>query len=141
MKEWAAALAEIGAGMQESRLRRPPDYQMVKDHLLGSTLLQTTPPRATFGLPLTFRYSSAKGQTMLVPHDTGRGSNFERHGSLLFIRLAAIGDKLHPLYVRMAGAVPGQDPPAALRKSRRPLRAAQSNAMDAFFDSLGTGKR
>jgi CRISPR-associated protein Cmr1 len=145
--DWAKSLAEIGAGMQEFRLRRAPDYQMVKDHLMaeasqGGQPLQTTPPRATFGLPLVFRYSSLRGQqAMLVPHDRDGNTTFERHGSLLLLRLAAIGDRIYPLYVRMDGAVPGQNPPAALRKASRPLRPAQTNAMDAFLDSLGSGKR
>lgn len=144
--QWNKALADMGAAMQDFRLCRAPDYQMVKDHLLavareGGRPLQTAPPRASFGLPLAFRYSSVRGQAMFVPYDEAGHSTFERHGSLLLLRLAAIGDNLHPLYVRMDGAAPGQDPPAALRKASRPLLPARENAMDAFFDTLGIGKR
>ncbi|SER20146.1 CRISPR-associated protein, Cmr1 family [Solimonas aquatica] len=128
-EQWNRALAEMGAGMQAFRLRRPPDYQMVKDHLQGRPL-QTTPPRATFGLPLSFRYTSQRGQVTLAPLDA------ERHGSLLLLRLLRIGARLYPLYVRMDGAVPGVDPPAALLKASRGLRRTEHNVMDEFFDSL-----
>lgn len=146
--DWAKALAEMGSAMQEYRLRRAPDYQMVKDHVLamnrqGDRVLQATPPRGTFGLPLTFRYSSVKGAPVMVVPFGGTGQkNFERHGSLLLLRPVAIGGKLYPLYVRMDGAVPGIDPPGAVRGQRRGnLFPAGQNAMDAYFHTLGSGKR
>jgi CRISPR-associated protein Cmr1 len=140
--EWAAALAAMGSDMQEFRLRRAPDYQAVKDHLLaqdraGGRPLRSSPTRASFGLPLTFRYSSIRGRTaQFVPYDEYNRTTFERQGSLLLMRQLAIGDGLHPLYARMDGAVPGVTPLAALRRSARPLAPAPANAMDEFFDSL-----
>ncbi|MBL8470832.1 MAG: hypothetical protein JNM98_03465 [Rhodocyclaceae bacterium] len=145
--DWGGALASMGAQMQNFRLRRAPDYQMVKDHLLygqraGGSALQHTPPRATFGLPLSFRYSSLdRGSAMLLPFDEIDNQTYERHGSLLLLRPAAVGGQLYPLYVRMDGAVPGMDPPAALRGQRRPLYPAGRNAMDEFFNSLSAADR
>jgi len=137
--QWDAALAHMGAQMQTFRLRYAPDYQDVKDHLLGARPIQFAPNRASFGLPLSFRYSSARGNVNLAPYnEEGRTTN-ERHGSLLHLRLAAIQDKVHPLYVRMDGAVPGADPPAALRGQGRPLREFRESAMDKFLATL-TGK-
>lgn len=145
VSEWAAALAAMGGDMQCFRLRAAPDYQAVKDHLLaqkrtGGRQLRSAPTRASFGLPLTFRYSSISGQTaQFVPYDKCNETTFERQGSLLLMRQLAIGDGLHSLYVRMDGAVPGVTPPAALRRSPCSLAPAPANAMDEFFDSLPPG--
>ncbi|WP_315783314.1 MULTISPECIES: RAMP superfamily CRISPR-associated protein [unclassified Bradyrhizobium] len=145
--DWAQALAGIGGFMQKFRLRRAPDYQSVKDHLLaktgqGGSLLSAAPERATFGLPLTFRYSSIPRETAQLLPQGGEGQMpLERHGSLLLLRLAAIGKQLHPHYVRMDGAVPGVTPRAIVRGTRRALLEPSRNAMDAFFDSLPSVRR
>lgn len=140
---WEAALNHAGVLMQNFRQRRPPDYQQVKDHVVaaskrGGRFLQNAPERAAFGLPLTFRYRSVpRGRPVtLVPFDTASRQTFERHASLLHLRLALIGGRLYPLFLRLDGAVPGTHPPAAVCGSSRPLRSPLGNAMDAFLDSL-----
>ncbi len=137
---WEAALNHAGRQLQDFRQRREPDYSAVKAHLTGSVQLSRTPPRATFGLPLTFRYGSIRGGAVtLVPYDRERaeaGSPLERHGSLLHLKLLSMADGLHPLFVRLDGPVPGMDPPAVVRGRRFPLEPAPSNAMDTFLDQL-----
>lgn len=134
-KKWDDLLAAMGLHMQKARLRQGPDYQDVKDHLQGKQI-QTAPQRTSFGLPLAFRYSSVRGMAGFHPHDIFRYNTFERHGSLLWLRPLAVGDTLYPLYVRLDGAVPGVDPPAALRGTARPLLPASINAMDSYFATL-----
>lgn len=139
-------LNRLGRRMQDFRVRRAPDYAQVKAQVVGQVGLKRVPQRASFGLPLTFRFGSMpKGKSKSVtiaPYDRNRRSTFERHGSLLFLRLLAVGDRLYPLVSRLDGAVPGGDPPAAVRNAVRALDLAAANAMDAFFDSLpGQGGR
>ena len=140
-KDWATALDHTGRLLQNFRVRMPPDYDDVRAHLLaknssGGRFLEYSPDRATFGLPLTFRYSSVNGKVDLLPYNDFLQSQDERHGSLLHIRLAALADGLHPLFVRLSGDVPGITPPAAVRGRSVPLRAARENAMDRFLESL-----
>lgn len=143
---WDQALAAAGARMQDFRLRRAPDYELVKNHLLavkrqGGRFMSRAPDRVSFGLPLTFRFSSVSGPPVnLVAHDAKGGGQFERHGSLLHLRLLPVGERLHPLFVRLDGAVPGQDPPAKVRNAGRPLEPFATNAMDQFMDSLTGGQ-
>jgi CRISPR-associated protein Cmr1 len=135
--EWDAALAHQGRRLQDFRQRAAPDYEMVRQDVLGTRQLTVTPPRATFGLPLAFRYTSVRGRGLvLAPHDPVHHSTLERQGSLLFLRPALVGKQLYPLYLRLDGDVPGIDPPAAVRGARRPLRPASDNAMDRLFDHL-----
>ena len=127
--KWDEALNLAGTRLQEFRQRRQPDYSLLKEQVLsnerkGGKSLTEGPERAAFGLPLAFRFGSLPGSkpVMLVPYDDENKTTFERHGSLLFIRLCLLGDRLHPLFVRLDGDIPGVSPPAALRGSGRPLR-------------------
>jgi CRISPR-associated protein Cmr1 len=139
---WDAALADMGDKMQRFRLRRSPDYADVKNHLLAQSKqcgspLQYAPQRTAFGMPLTFRYSSLKrSDATFLPSNNAKADTHERHGSLLFLKLAAIGKNLHQLFVRLDGDVPGESPPAALQHSRSPLLGFNENIMDTFLDSL-----
>lgn len=137
-QDWAEALAGMGRSMQEFRLRRAPDYQEVKDHLARRRPLMRAPQRTTFGLPLTFRYSSLPvAGTAELRAFRGEGSPpSERHGSLLFLRLLRTKEGLVPQYVRMAGAVPGMSPQSVLKRNSRPLHAPEQNAMDDYFASI-----
>jgi CRISPR-associated protein Cmr1 len=136
-EDWAEVLAAMGAEMQRFRSRRAPDYQQVKDELARTRPLDQAPERASFGLPLSFRYSSLRGKGTMVLPWAGEGRKpHERHGSLLFLRLMKVGGRLHPHYVRMDGDVPGFAPPAVLRGARRPLKMPARNAMDEFFNEI-----
>ena len=140
--EWPKAMNAAGRKLQDFRARRPPDYSLVKEHLLheaqrpGGKALRAAPPRVSFGLPLAFRYSSLPNQSVtLVPYIGDR--QCERMGSLLFVRILALGDGLHPAFFRLDGAVPGFDVPAGQRaKDRRPLGTPVSCALDDFMDRL-----
>lgn len=139
--EWLMAMNAAGRRLQDFRARRQPDYDDVKAHLLyetgrsGGERLQAAPARVTFGLPLTFRYSSLPRPLTLVPH-SDRGP-LERMGSLLFLRIVQLGDGLHPAFFRLDGAVPGFDVPAGQRsRDGQPLDRPASCALDDFMSSL-----
>ncbi len=138
-QQWDRLLESMGSQMQKFRSRTDPDYSNVKNHLRGGPIDQA-PERASFGLPLTFRYRSLNGKnTTFLPVDPGRRENLERHGSLLLLRPVLLGEKLFPLHLRMDGAVPGVSPPAGTRFKRRPLKPPR-NAMDAFFNQIAGGR-
>jgi CRISPR-associated protein Cmr1 len=131
--QWEQALNLAGRKLQDFRQRRAPDYQRVKDLVQGKRLDQA-PERAAFGLPLAFRYGSLPGSrpVMFTPSkETG-----DRHGSLLFVRLAALKDRIHPLFVRMDGALPAVSPPATIGGQGRPLRPPSGAILDEFLESL-----
>jgi CRISPR-associated protein Cmr1 len=139
--DWQAAMNALGRTLQDFRQRRPPDYDAVRGHLnarahKGGQFLTSAPQRASFGLPLTFRYSTVRGTVTFVPHDPAAKTTRERQGSLLSLRIAAVGGHLHPLFVRLAGAVPGVDTPVAERGRGLPLAPATGNAMDQLMASL-----
>ena len=139
--DWEGILSYMGGLLQDFRLRSKPDYQDVKEHLMarsrqGGQFMQNTPSRATFGMPLTFRYSSIRGDVTFLPYDERVKGAFERHGSLLHLRTAVIGDRLYPLFIRLDGDVPGIAPRGAIRGQGRPLRRPKENSMDRFLNSL-----
>lgn len=137
-KDWATVLQAMGRKMQDFRVRKAPDYQHVKDHLTGVQRLEQVPDRAAFGLPLTFRYSSVRTRPItFVPYDQDEKTTLERHGSLLHLRVVALADGLHPLFLRLDGAIPGQGKAwVAPRGDGRPLRQVQGNLLDRFMDHL-----
>lgn len=140
-QQWQQALDTLGRRLQDFRQRRQPDYDTVKNHLLaaarqGGQPLRSSPTRASFGLPLTFRYSSARGTVTFAPYDDDLKTTRERQGSLLFLRLAALGDRVHPLYLRLDGDVPGVDSKVAIRGQGRELASTTANALDEFMASL-----
>ena len=133
----------MGRRLQDFRLRRAPDYQRVKDHLTGVRRLEQAPERAAFGLPLTFRYSSVGGRSITFsPYDQKQKTTRERHGSLLHLRVVRLADGLHPLFLRLDGAVPGegQEAQVAPRNEGRPLYAADGNLLDRFMTHLSEGR-
>lgn len=147
IEAWPAAMDSAGRVLQDFRALRQPDYDTVKAHLLlvaraaGGAEMRTAPPRVAFGLPLTFRFGSLSTRPadmtfVPFPRDEG-GQAAERMGSLLFLRLIALGDGLHPAFFRLDGAVPGFDTPVGQRvRGGRPLPPPTSNALDAFMTTL-----
>lgn len=136
---WAEALNEMGLHLQAFRLRKQPDYDDIKA-ALGSRGTRGSPryapSRASFGLPLAFRFSSAPGTIMFAPYDDRQKTTLERQGSLLFLRLVLVGDRVHPLYVRLHGDIPGIDSPVAVRGQGRALAPAKENLLDAFMAKM-----
>jgi CRISPR-associated protein Cmr1 len=136
--DWRSALSSLGYSLQKFRLRKRPDYEHVKDHVLlkmgnGGRRIQRAPNRATFGLPLTFRFSSIRNG----PSVTFAPVNGERHGSLLFLRPVAAGETLFGLYLRLDGEIPGMDTRVRLLRDSGPtLEPAARNAMDEFLQEM-----
>lgn len=127
-EDWAGCLNEMGLAMQRFRQRREPDRGRVKSSLQGRGLLQYTPDRASFGLPLAFRLGNESLEIISKDGD--------RHGSLLHLCPVLIGGKLYPLYLRLAGAVPGENPPGRVRGHPDSLESIGENAMDLFMKQL-----
>ena len=48
-----------------------------------------------------------RGSVSFAPYDDELKTTLERQGSLLFLRLTAMGERVHPLYLRLDGDVPG----------------------------------
>jgi CRISPR-associated protein Cmr1 len=145
--DWPGALNAAGRRMQDFRVRRQPDYDNVKRALESGKPLVHTPERAVFGLPLTFRFSSLSdaGTAKFLPTDPERRKHLDRHASLLRVRLVRIGSRVHPLFLRMSGAMPGQDPGADLIRRQRGrgetenLAAASGTLLDQFMSELARG--
>ncbi len=138
--DWAQCLDDMGQKMQEFRIKYPGDYEKVKAEFHGRRGLDHTPDRATFGLPLAFRYGDNMGPVFLP-------KSGDRHASLLSLRPVLINNRLHPLYLRLAGSVPGgkypNDPKneysgSRMKKNKRKLFPVPdaANAMDAFLDHV-----
>lgn len=133
---WSSVLNGMGEKMQAFRsTQKRGDVQLAADALRGRRI-DRAPDRATFGLPLSFRFRNERGSITFLPVDPERRKKLERQGSLLFLRPVLIGGKLYPLYLRMDGAVPGETPPAGTQREREPLNTPAHNAMDEFFDQL-----
>ncbi len=116
---WELALNDAGTRLQQFRLRRDPDYKMIKAHLakkherelrgqgrmppeVRPTYLSTGPERAAFGLPVTFRYSSlqlrgADGKNRSIQMSIV-GTRHDRMASPLFIRIVRLADSYHALF-------------------------------------------
>ncbi len=137
---WQEALAAAGEAMQRFRRRRQPDYDDMKQFLARPRDGLQAPQRASFGLPLTFRYSSPpKGPVSLYPQRPHKAARLpDRFASLLGIKIIRLGQRYAPLVYRMDGAVPGIDLAVRARTGRDQynlLNAGQS-AMDTFFEGL-----
>ena len=145
--DWAAALNYAGRKLQDFRVRRSPDYEKVKEAMRTNQPLRLTPERAVFGLPLTFRYSSLKdaGEAQFVPSDPEKKKRLDRHASLLRIRLVRIGNRFHPLFLRLSGATPGQAPNGEMIRrlrgssERETLAPASGDLLDRFMSHLRKG--
>lgn len=102
---WAEAMDDAGVALQRFRRRYPPDYERMKAFLKGEGP-PVAPHRASFGLPLAFRFSSTRGAAWInALHD--ERTRADRHASILHVRVARLADGLHPLYVRLDGPAPG----------------------------------
>lgn len=85
-RRWLDAVEGIGQAMRDFRNRRRPDYQNVRDWLLGGNA-PTTVERAAFGLPLPFRYNSPPRVSGVV-----QGTQHERRASPLHLRVTPLAD-------------------------------------------------
>ena len=139
---WASAMDEAGRALQDFRLRRTPDYDDVKASLTDRLPLRRAPERATFGLPIAFRFRGVHGRAQFGAFrgTAAGGYTSDRHASPLFVRVLRIGDRLHPAYFRLDGPVPAAGPgstSAVLARSRGgPLPPPSRLALDDFMDQV-----
>lgn len=135
--EWRSALLALGAQLQGFRQRQPPDYKLVRDYVVskmggGPSRIARSPDRATFGLPLTFRFGSVPGSRSV----TFVSTEGNRHGSPLFLRPILAGELLHGLFLRLDGDVPAEDVKALLEGHSDALEPPATNALDAFMAEM-----
>lgn len=141
--QWPEALNSLGRTLQDFRVRRQPDYDIAKNHLLaaaraGGSPMRSAPGRVTFGLPLAFRFGSLQTrptELTLVPFDGELKK--ERHPSVLLARLVQTAAGLHPLFLRLSGAVPGMDGQrVGDRNAPRQNLLAVEHSLDKFMDTV-----
>ena len=139
---WAAAMNEAGRALQDFRLRREPDYHDVKASLSGHRPPRRAPERATFGLPIAFRFRGIQGGAQLGAFrgTPAGGYTSDRHASLLFVRVLRIGNRLHPAYFRLDGPVPAAGPGSTsavlARSGGGPLAPPSKLGLDDFMDQV-----
>jgi len=85
-QRWVDAVEGIGRAMRDFRNRRPPDYQNVRDWLLGRSTPATI-ERAAFGLPLPFRYNSPPRVSGVI-----QGTQHDRRASPLHLRVTPLAN-------------------------------------------------
>ena len=146
---WDTCLEQLGSALKAFRSRYAPDTYQVAQALGSGGLLEYAPQRASFGLPLTFRFIGQRGTIEIVPYveedqakqsrRPSRGEIGRRQASLLLLRPVQIKEKLYPLLLRMDGAVPGVDDRVAIRHNRQWLRdiRASEAALDKFMAHHG----
>ncbi len=140
---WADALNEAGRALQDFRVRRSPDYEDVKSSLSGQHRPRRAPERATFGLPIAFRFQGVRGRAQFQAFRGTRAGGYtsDRHASPLFVRVLRIGNRLHPACFRLDGPVPATGPGStsavlAGRGSAQPLAPPSNLAIDDFMDAV-----
>jgi CRISPR-associated protein Cmr1 len=150
-KAWEWALWQLGMDMQTFRQKREPDYSAVKAHLVqcgrkgnpplpvprGVTpnFLSSSPERAAFGLPLTFRYSSPSGFPLTT---TFRPALHERSASPILLRVVEIQGRAHPLVIWLRAPLPGSDGGVVEEKRQHALKAPSGQILKDFCSYLKT---
>jgi CRISPR-associated protein Cmr1 len=156
-KAWEQALEWLGVAMRDFRQRRQPDYSAVKAHLVkrgivaaerkGKTppqappgvipqFLSSSPQRAAFGLPLTFRYRSLSDFPSTT---TFRPALHERSASPILLRVVEIQGRAHPLVIRLRAPVPGSDDGVVEEKGRHVvLTPTSGQILEDFCSYLKT---
>lgn len=139
--DWQEALARGGESMQRFRRKRQPDYDRMRDFLAKPGHGKKPPLRVTFGLPLTFRFTSGHnlGPVTLYPHrvhDLGPVPN--RFASPLFIKIIQLGVRWYPLFFLLEGMRPGQDIAvwAETGRAQHNLDLTDGSALDDFFAEI-----
>ena len=140
--DWQSALALAGEKMQRFRRKMEPDYSRVRallDHPGRGG--HQAPQRCSFGLPLTFRFTSGKnrGPVQMVPvayHEKAGASN--RFASLLTIRVIRLGVRWYPMMFCLQGLVPGLDLAilGSHRGSSSRLASAGESALEQFYATM-----
>jgi CRISPR-associated protein Cmr1 len=142
VKAWEWALWRLGMAMQTFRQKREPDYSAVKAHLeqcgrkgnpvprgVTPNFLSSSPERAAFGLPLTFRYRSLRAST------TFRPALHERSASPILLRVVEIGGRAHPLVIWLRAPVPGRSDGGVVEEKRQHKLPAPSGKILGRFCS------
>jgi hypothetical protein len=98
-----------------------------------------------FGLPLTFHHYSGREVEFVPTRREPRAG--ARHASLLRLRVVELGKSVCPVFVRLAGPMPGIEPPSdaimrnkqGQQEDRQELQPVESDLLDKFMKSLGGG--
>lgn len=137
---WAAAMDDSGKVFQRFRRRYQPDYDRVKAWLSrGGPPL--APHRASFGLPLSFRFSSVQGATAWAMASRDERIQADRHASILHVRVASLADGLHPLYLRLDGPAPGMGGPggSVVHLDKRNVGSPEKDLTTLFLEHVQRG--
>ncbi len=139
--DWQQALARGGERMQRFRRKMKPDYERMRSFLDHPEHGNKPPLRTTFGLPLTFRFSTGdnRGPATLYPrriHDQGAVPN--RFASPLFIKIIQLGVRWYPLFFLLEGMQPGRDIAvwAETRHKQYDMTQDDESALDDFFAEI-----
>jgi hypothetical protein len=132
-KEWDQALDDVGRPMQEYRQVAEPDYSDVKEALERGRPPYTTPERASFGLPLNFRFGPRTEGEFLPSLGQNDSSDPQRHASLLMMRPLLLKDRLYPQYLRLDGPVPGESGSTLRNRNNPHIKGFGDSAMDQFL--------
>lgn len=141
---WLPALATAGEAMQLFRRSAGKGDARLAGRYLKTGLIDRGPERAAFGLPLAFQFPGGRGQrpqrVAFVPmgdREQYGTKPFERHASLVRLRLVELGGGLTPLYFQLAGAIPGHIPPSGVRGEGQALPPVSEAILGEFFKDLG----
>jgi CRISPR-associated protein Cmr1 len=155
-KAWEWALWRLGMAMQTFRQKHESDYNAVKAHLVkrgivaaerkGKTpppvpssvtpeFLSSSPERAAFGLPLTFRYRSLSDFPSTT---TFRPALHERSASPILLRVVEIQGRAHPLVIWLRAPLPGSDGGVVEEKRQHALKAPSGQILKDFCSYLKT---
>lgn len=88
------ALNKIGELYMNFRRRSQPDYNSVKAFISDGLRPQTI-EKATFGLPISYRFRSLGGKSAMIEG----GNKITRSASSLMIEIVKISDKFYPMLI------------------------------------------
>jgi len=136
---WETAMAAGGAEMQQFRRGRKPDIDTIYEFIKQPENNITAPERASFGLPLSFRFKGIKGDVKFIPaRPHPNADSPDRFTSLLCLKIIRLGTRFHPLYFLLDGLEPAMELSTLAKfknKTYTTRRPAQS-AMRIFFKEL-----
>jgi CRISPR-associated protein Cmr1 len=94
---WEEVLNVFGDKFREYRLRKQPDYDIVKSFIQTGNMGGTV-DRAAFGLPLSFSYSSLQNRKADINPQNNR---FDRSSSPLIFKVVEFNGKYFPVMVHL----------------------------------------
>lgn len=136
---WESAIAEGGAEMQKFRRSREPDRTTAEKFLTHPQNNIVAPERASFGLPLSFRFKKLEGEVQFLPgRPNPNADSPERFASLLSLKIIRLDMRYHPLYFLYDGLEPALElnTIARFRHKTFTTRRPENSALRIFFKEL-----